>query len=95
MPDQEPLSTSRDKCVRWLNTLQIVVLNEDMMYVITSPLPSQPPPHDMSIKPIKAFNDEEGVKTLLLACMDKELSDLFDIRCPHEVIDYLKRMFHH
>jgi hypothetical protein len=49
----------------------------------------------MSRKRIKAFNDEEGVKTLLLACMDKELSDLFDIRCPHEVIDYLKRMFHH
>jgi hypothetical protein len=47
----------------------------------------------MSRKPIKAFNDEEGIKTLFLACMDKELSDLFDIRCPHEVIDISRECF--
>jgi hypothetical protein len=40
MSDQEPLSASRDKCVWWLNTLKIVLWNEDMMYVITLPLPS-------------------------------------------------------
>jgi hypothetical protein len=62
MPDHEPLSASRDTFVRCLNTFRIVLRNEDMMYVITSPLPSQPSPHYMRRKPFKAFNDEEGVK---------------------------------
>jgi hypothetical protein len=70
------LAVDRNNFVDWVDKLRMVHRTVKSEYILDEPFPITPAAHDLNTHAIKGY-DESIVKTLMLACMNSELSEQF------------------